>query len=69
MSQSGVTCLPMNRYFTAKIQQSKHHHHLIVIQPIIAMVWLKNCSLGVKQQSKYLTHSLKDIYRTQNYLD
>jgi hypothetical protein len=31
--------------------QSRHHHHFIEIQVVLAKVLLKNSSLGVEQQS------------------
>jgi hypothetical protein len=38
--------------------QSGPHYHLIEIYLVLAMILLKNCSVGVKQQSP--THSVID---------
>ena len=34
--------------------QSGHHHHLIEIELILAMIYLKNSSFGVKQSLAHL---------------
>lgn len=46
--------------------QIGHHHHYFLVKMALALAcgWLKNCSLGAKQQS--LTHSPTNLYL--NYL-
>jgi hypothetical protein len=40
----------------AGLVHHRHHHHLIEMQFVLVIVWLKSYLLGVKQQS--LTHSV-----------
>ena len=54
---------------TIKIQLSisleqNRYHHLIEMQPILPMIYLKNCSLGIQQQlhtHKFLWSPLKQV--------
>ena len=62
MCQSGTTCLVYLRSFselahlTKRVGIVQSGHHLIEMQLTLTIIWLKNCSLFVKQQ--LLTHSL-----------
>jgi hypothetical protein len=48
-----------NKTFVYKrigLVQSGPHHHLIENWIVLTMIWLKNCSLGIKQQSLYFVN-------------
>ena len=42
--------------------QSGHHHHLIEMQLVLAMIWLKNSSLGVKDNNHSLTQFITFLH-------